>query len=165
MITGLVFKYCKGDISLIENYKEAVNSKEKWDCHHRLEIEINKTKQELIDMNLYYNRPASELIFLTHSDHAKLHSDNNQKMVQFSKEHNRKLSAAKKGKMCGENNPFFGKHHTEETKAKIREATKKQFAEKGVPFKGKHHTEETKRKLREVWAKRKALFDNSTDSN
>lgn len=38
MITNLIFKYCDGDISLIENYKEAVNSKEKWDCHHRLEI-------------------------------------------------------------------------------------------------------------------------------
>ena len=40
--------------------------------------------------------------------------------------------------ITGENNPMYGKHHTEETKKKIRESKI-----------GKHHTEETKRKIRE----------------
>lgn len=68
-------KYCCEDISLIENYNEAVNDTTQiWDCHHRKEIELNKNRQELIDMGLYYNRPASELIFLTHSEHTSLHT-------------------------------------------------------------------------------------------
>ena len=30
-------KYCAEDISLIENYKDAINDKfYKWHCHHRL---------------------------------------------------------------------------------------------------------------------------------
>lgn len=45
-----------------------------WDCHHRLEIELNKSVQELKDLNLYFNRPADELIFLTKSEHIRLHN-------------------------------------------------------------------------------------------
>ena len=70
-------KYCCEDISLIENYKEAVNSNEKWECHHKLEIELNKSVQELKDLNLYFNRPANELIFLTKSEHIKIHNSIN----------------------------------------------------------------------------------------
>lgn len=47
-------KYCAEDISLIENYKEAVSSKELYHCHHRLEIQDdlkNKIKS-VIDDNL-----------------------------------------------------------------------------------------------------------------
>jgi group I intron endonuclease len=45
----------------------------------------------------------------------------------------------------GEKNPFFGKHHTEETKQKISEA---ESGEKNHNF-GKHHRETTKQKMRE----------------
>lgn len=72
-----VKKYCCEDISLIENYNEAINSDEMWDCHHRLEIELNKSVQELKDLNLYFNRPADELIFLTKSEHIKIHNSIN----------------------------------------------------------------------------------------
>ena len=68
-----ISKFCKDDISLIENYKEAVNSSETWDCHHRLETDLGLSAQELKDGGLYYNRPASELIFLTHPEHTRLH--------------------------------------------------------------------------------------------
>ena len=68
-----VSNYCKEDISLIENYNEAINSNKQYDCHHRLETELNVSKQYLIDNNLYLNRPASELIFLPHSEHVSLH--------------------------------------------------------------------------------------------
>ena len=69
-----VKKYCCEDISLIENYEKAINdTTQTWDCHHRLEIELDKSVQELIDLGLYYDRPAKELIFLTHSEHAVLH--------------------------------------------------------------------------------------------
>ena len=68
--------FCCEDISLIENYNKAIEDKNKvWHCHHRLEIQDDKiiTKQELINLNLYYHRPASELIFLTETEHKSLH--------------------------------------------------------------------------------------------
>ena len=72
---GTVKSFCCEDISLIENYDKAIISNEMWDCHHRLEIQNNiiTSKSDLIKQELYYNRPASELIFLTKADHRKLH--------------------------------------------------------------------------------------------
>ena len=38
-----VKKFCKDDISLIENFEKAVNDKEQtWDCHHRRELETSR---------------------------------------------------------------------------------------------------------------------------
>ena len=76
-----VKKYCAEDISLIENYKEAVSSKELYHCHHRLEIQDDKCyfAKELKQMNLYYGRPASELIFLKVREHKDLHFDYSEK--------------------------------------------------------------------------------------
>lgn len=67
--------YCCEDISLIENYEIAVNSPEKYDCHHKLEIQGNNilSVKELKEQNLYYKRPAKELIFLTHKEHCRIH--------------------------------------------------------------------------------------------
>ena len=69
--------YCCEDISLIENYQEALESNEIYDVHHKLETSegVYISKDELIESNLYYNRPASELIFLLHSEHTKLHHE------------------------------------------------------------------------------------------
>ena len=74
-------KYCAEDISLIENYNEAVSSKELYHCHHRLEIQDDKCyfAKELKQMNLYYGRPASELIFLKAREHKDLHFDYSEK--------------------------------------------------------------------------------------
>lgn len=96
--------YCCEDISLIENYDEAISDNKMWDCHHRLEIQENGkilSKQDLIKLNLYYHRPASELIFLNEDEHNKLHN-------------------------IGEKNPFFRKTHTLKTRKKIGVATSKQ---------------------------------------
>jgi len=54
----------------------------------------------------------------------------------------------KKEMMTGEKNPFYGKHHSEETKDKIRENRPDVCGEKN-PFYGKCHSEETKQKIRE----------------
>lgn len=43
----------------------------------------------------------------------------------------------------GENNPWFGKHHSEETKAKLRAM----FSGKNNPFYGKTHSAETRKKI------------------
>lgn len=74
-------RYCCDDLSLIENYSKTIDSSDIWDLHHRLETHNSDgilrsqqlTKQELIALDMYWNRPASELIFLTHAEHAKLH--------------------------------------------------------------------------------------------
>ena len=74
--------YCKEDISLIENYDQAVNDKTQiWDCHHKNEIIMNMNRDELKEAHLYFDRPASELIFLTRSDHCKLHSKTNSRFT------------------------------------------------------------------------------------
>ena len=73
-------RFCSEDIALIENYHEAIADEERtWDIHHRRECDSEGrtlfTKKQLIDMNLYFKRPASELIFVTRSMHWKLHRE------------------------------------------------------------------------------------------
>ena len=70
--------YCKDDITKIENYELAKADNFKgWEIHHRLELTLEgdhaRTKEDLIRMNMYYNRPYFELIFLTRSEHRTLH--------------------------------------------------------------------------------------------
>ena len=73
-------RYCSDDISLIENYSEAISDEKRmWDTHHRRECDSEGrtlfTHKQLKEMNLYFNRPASELIFVTKSMHSKLHRE------------------------------------------------------------------------------------------
>lgn len=72
-------KYVKdGRIDLIENYELAKSDNfVGWDIHHRLELTINDeyahSKDELIRLNMYYDRPYFELIWLPGSVHQTLH--------------------------------------------------------------------------------------------
>lgn len=75
--------YCK-EYWLIENYDKALADNFKgWHCHHRLELHpdgsIRFTREGLINADLYVNRPPEELIFLTISEHSKLHGVNRHK--------------------------------------------------------------------------------------
>lgn len=92
--------YCCEDISLIENYNTALNSPNRYVVHHRLEIELNKSVKELKELNLYYNRPASELIFLSNSEHCRIHSIGNKNSLGHinTDEHNTKISNSLIGK-------------------------------------------------------------------
>ena len=120
---GCVKKYCNEDISLIENYEKALADKEQtWHCHHRREN--ISSRKELIEKNEYYNRPAEELIFMTHSEHTILHFKG-KKCNPFTKEHKQKISKALKG-------------HT------ISEETKRKISDK---HKGKPLSEESKKKM------------------
>ena len=120
-------QYCK-DYENIENYDKAKKDNFKgWECHHRLETHtpdgerrlVDITKKELIALGMYYNRPAEELIFLTIKEHSTF-----KKGKQFSEEHKKKLSEAKKDRYTGEKNPFYGRKHSEEAKEKMREVQK-----------------------------------------
>ena len=162
----------------IENYNEAVSDTiHIYDCHHRKEIAEKKTRQQLIDEGVYYNRPPEELIFLTHEEHAKLHMSNmtdetrknlsdKMKGRVFTEEWKKKISEAKKGSKnamfgkTGSQHHFYGKHHSEETRKKISETGKgrlhseewkKKMSDK---MKGRVFTEEWKKKLSEAKKRR-----------
>lgn len=101
-IRSRVERYCSEPIENIENYEEAVNDKtQTWHCHHRLEIQGQfKNSRELLKRcGMYYNVPASQLIFLTPSEHSRLHTDD-------------------------KNHPFYGKSHTKETRDKMSASQK-----------------------------------------
>ena len=136
-------KYCKNDISLIENYDKAIADKTQiWHCHHRRETIYSRSG--LIEIGEYYNRPAEELIFLTPNEHHRLHNLGKpawNKGKHLSAETRKKMSEALKGKKCY----IFGKHLSEETRKKISEA---QNGENNYWF-GKHHSEETRKKMSE----------------
>lgn len=70
-----------------------------------------------------------------------------------SDEAKQRMSISRKGKMYGNNNPFYGKNHSDESREKNRLAhignhhsneVKKRLS---ISHIGKHHTEETKRKI------------------
>lgn len=50
----------------------------------------------------------------------------------------------------GDLNPFYGKHHSDETKKIISEATKLRYQGKNNPFYGKRHSEQTKQKMSNI---------------
>ena len=135
--------YCS-DIENVENFDKALaDNFVGWCCHHR-KGELIPTK-ELKASKMYYHRPASELIFLTESEHHSLHT----KGKQHSEESKKKMSEAAKGKPKSEearrknseshkgNSYHLGKHHSEEAKRKMSEAWDYD----------KHFTEEARKKL------------------
>lgn len=144
-----VKKLCRDDISLIENYAEAIaDSDNIWHCHHRDEIRILpsgmvalRSMKELIENGRYYGCPANELIFMKNEDHKALHA----RYQKCSSETRAKLSKIHTG-MKGTRN---GVKLSDETKAKLRAANL-----------GKKHTEEQKRKISEAnkirWANYRA---------
>ena len=96
--------FCKEPFE-IENYEKAIaDESQVWECHHR--AEICYSRQELIEKGDYYNVPPCNLIFLTKEEHRALHNVINPPhgyKRTFSKEHNKNLSKAKKGKPCFNN--------------------------------------------------------------
>lgn len=154
--------YCCEDISLIENYDLAINDKTQiWHCHHRGEVLPcgRFTRDDLKKFNLYYNRPANELIFLTPKEHKALHKNNLGKI--HSEETKQKISNRLKGHTAwnkgieflkGEKNGMYGKKHSDESKKKMSEACK-----------GKTQSDERKKKTSEAmklwWQKRKQLCE------
>ena len=125
--------YCRQP-ELIENYSKAIaDNSEIWACHHRLETHNSDGERRLVDilgteliaLDLYYDRPPEELIFLTQSEHMRLHrigKPGAMKDKHHSEETKRKMSEAHKGKP-----------KSEEHKRKLSEAHKGQ--RKGMHWK------------------------------
>ena len=187
-----VCKYCRDDISKIENYDKAIaDTSQTWVIHHRLELtldgEFALTPEQLKMHDMYYSRPYYELIFLTRTDHIKLHNSSRTLTTDIkskisksltgkslSEEHRRKIAESLKG----DNNPFYGKHHSVDTRRKwseirkgrtLSEEHRRKIAEslKGriSPMKGRTISAETRNKLSEShkgkvpWNKGKKLSE------
>lgn len=82
MISEIAAKrYCREDISKIENYEKAKYDLYcTWYCHHRDEIKtlpsgikVLRTLADLVEADRYFNCPANELIFLTPTEHIRIH--------------------------------------------------------------------------------------------
>ena len=173
-------KFCK-DYTNIENYEKARKDNFKgWNCHHRLETHNSDGESRLVDitaaelkaLNMYYRRPASELIFLTTREHNSLHHKGNKYSLgkHLSEETKKKISDARKGKpksaetrkkmseaMKG-NKHALGCKRSEETKKKMSEAKK-----------GKLISEEHKNKISEAnkgnsYAKGMHWFNNGKEN-
>ena len=70
--------YCCEDISLIENYEAAIaDQTQTWHCHHRWETDRGLSPEELIFCCEYDYVPADRLIFLTASEHSRMHALSN----------------------------------------------------------------------------------------
>ena len=103
-------KYCCEDISKIENYDLAKRDNFRgWVIHHRLETHTSEGERRLVDISreelkalgMYYHRPSEELIYLTKSEHQKLHHTGRpgpNMGKHFSEEHKRKISEANRGR-------------------------------------------------------------------
>lgn len=155
-------RYCREDISLIENYDKAMaDDSQTWEIHHKLETHKYKDRsrtewirrdedvsvQELKAFDVYYNRPAKELIFMSIVEHKRLHAEGRRGHIIVSEETRRRMSEAAKRRKTP---PF-----TEEHKQKIRDAlkgriisdeTKKKISE---TLKGQTLSEDTRRKISE----------------
>lgn len=59
----------------------------------------------------------------------------------------------------GEDNPFYGKRHSEEARLKMSKAREGRFVLENNPFYGRHHTDETKKLIQEANGKPVCQFD------
>ena len=119
------------EIERVQNYELALKDKFKgWNCHHRLETHNSDGERRLVDishkelkaLDMYYHRPAEELIFLTVAEHNRLHQEGK----PHSEETKKKMSESHKGKKRGP--------HSEETKRKMSEAMKGNTNNKGTKW-------------------------------
>lgn len=165
-------KFCKDDISKIENYDKAIaDTTQTWVIHHRLELtldgEFALSREQLKMHDMYYSRPYYELIFLTRTEHTKLHSSSRtlttDTKIKISKSlTGRSLSEEHRRKLTGRIPWNKGKTdiYSDETRMKMGEAKKGRTLSKehrrkmSEAHKGKHHTEESRRKISEA-AKRR----------
>ena len=147
MISRTIYEFCCENVSKIENFEKAMNDKEMWHCHHRLEThdengnerEYSISVKTLKEQGLYFNRPANELIFLRMSEHRSLHnriqaSSHSAYLKKYYEDHPElRKQKSEKMKELAKNPEYLKKisdgvkrHHKEhpETREKISQARK-----------------------------------------
>lgn len=150
---GTVLQFCE-DYKQIENYDEAIKDESQtWICHHRLEVcnsdgverPVCLSSDELKALGVYYDRPPNELIFVTKSEHGRIHG----KYATWFVKHGSDNYFAQH-KFVGEDNHMYGKKHTSEARRKMSEAAKVRFSNSRGTFYGKKHSDESKRRMSEA---------------
>lgn len=76
---------------------------------------------------------------------AKIYNRSQNNIFKYMKKYNIR-ARNKKERFSGKNNPFYGKHHTEESKRKQNESYGDRTG-KNNPFYGKHHSDEFKKNI------------------
>ncbi|MCX2885854.1 MULTISPECIES: NUMOD3 domain-containing DNA-binding protein [Bacillus] len=124
--------------------KEEAMAKEQWYIDNFYEEMYNISKSAYRGGDLTSYHPDKTNIILKRADSLK--------KVYL------KMSPEEKAKrwqyVQGENNPMFGRKHTETTKLKISNHNKLYYSTHDNPFKGKKHSEESKAKLSEYASQR-----------
>ena len=106
-------------------------------------------------MGLYYNQPADRLMFVTPSEHFKLH-------YLVDEDRKQKISSANKGKSHPTGKPAWnrGKTMSEETRRKLSNSLKGRTSTN----KGKHFSEETRKNMYEAHEyRRKQVYQYTKD--
>ena len=67
--------YCRESIQRIDGYNDALTSNDLYDLHHKFE-QMALSCKDLMELGMYYKRPACELIFIKKSEHSTLHNRN-----------------------------------------------------------------------------------------
>lgn len=144
------------NIEKIENYDKAkLDNFKGWNLHHRLETHFSdgterpKNAQlsaaELIALDMYYNRPPEELIYLTRKDHNKLHFSGK----KHSKETKKKQSSKLKGRIPWNKGKKMPKV-SDNTRKKMSESAKERCKNQGVWNKGRKMSDKYKKKMSET---------------
>lgn len=127
-------QFCK-EPEKIENYEKAKSENfVRWNCHHRLETHnsdgikrlVSISRQELMALGVYFDRPPEELIYLTVSEHTSIHSSTRHR----TEEQKQKISNTLKGHQVSADvrkkisNKLKGQYIPEEVRRKISNTMK-----------------------------------------
>lgn len=82
-----------------------------------------KTVVHHIDGDASNNDPTTNLMWVTAKEHSQIHA-NDENCPMHTEEARKKNSETHIGLQAGEKNPFYGKHHSEESRRKISNALK-----------------------------------------
>lgn len=136
-------KYCCENIKLVENYQLAkANNFKCWVIHHRLETHTSDGEERLVELTrfeldalgMYYNRPASELIYLTRGQHNTIHKKDKPCVGNIghkvSEETKRKMSKVDKSYMQTDAYKVAHRAGIAKSNYKVSDETKKKMSER-----------------------------------